>query len=212
MERVHELRDLVHDHLGPRGDLHDFRAGVERRRAARDLDRLAGDLRLRAAGGGLDVGADLGVPDGGRPLLVGGAPGRRRLELVHGLVQHRRPDRHRGIGRLRRGALPRHGARALQRRHLRRQLRRRRPHPQRDVPAVPDHPRVHLDREHLLLAPARPLQQHLCRLARAGRRGDHRAAGVRSRQPPGRRVRIRREDQQHGVRSGSSAASPSGSS
>ena len=32
MERVHELRDLVHDHLGPRRDLHDLRPGLERRR------------------------------------------------------------------------------------------------------------------------------------------------------------------------------------
>ena len=38
----------------------------------------------------LHVGADLGVPDGGRPLLVGGTARRRGLELVHGLVQHRR--------------------------------------------------------------------------------------------------------------------------
>jgi hypothetical protein len=60
---------------------------VERGRAGRDLDRLAGHLRLRAPRRGLDVGADLGIPDGRRPVLVGSAARRRGVELVHRLVQ-----------------------------------------------------------------------------------------------------------------------------
>ena len=41
LERLHQLRDLVHDHLGPRRDLHDLRPGLERT-AARSRSRSAG--------------------------------------------------------------------------------------------------------------------------------------------------------------------------
>ena len=60
----------------------------------------------------LDGRADLEVPDRRRALLVGPRPRRQGLELDDRLVQHRRPDRHRRLGRLRRGDLPEHPARA----------------------------------------------------------------------------------------------------
>ena len=44
LERLPELRDLVHDHLDPRRLLHDLRPGVEQRRPDRDLLGLAADL------------------------------------------------------------------------------------------------------------------------------------------------------------------------
>ena len=114
------------------GLLHDLPVRVAERRPDRDLDRLAGDLRLRAHGRLLDGRADLQVPDRRRPLLVGARARRPGLELDDRLVQHRRPDRHRRLGRLRRGALPQRAARPLRGRHLRDQLRRRRAHPRRD--------------------------------------------------------------------------------
>ena len=81
-------------------------------------------------------------PDGGRALLVVGEAGRPRLELVHRLVQHRRPDRHRRLGGIRGGVLPGLPVRPLRAQHPRRQLRRRRARAHRDIPAVPDHPRI----------------------------------------------------------------------
>ena len=49
LERVLQLRDLAHHHLHPQRLLHDLRAGVERWRSDRDLDRLAGDQLPRPA-------------------------------------------------------------------------------------------------------------------------------------------------------------------
>ena len=43
--QVHQLRDLVLDHLGPGRLLHDLLRGLEQRRADRHLDRLAGHRR-----------------------------------------------------------------------------------------------------------------------------------------------------------------------
>ncbi len=144
LERVHQLRDLVHDHLGPRRVLHRVPVRLAERRPDRRLDRLAGDLRLRAHGGRLDGRADLEVPDRGRALLVGVRPRRQGLELDDRLVQHRRPDRDRRLGRLRRGALPQRAARPLRPRHLRDQLRRLGAHPRRDlVPLRPDPDPLH---------------------------------------------------------------------
>ena len=88
------------------GTLHDLRLRLAERRTDRGLDRLAGALLLRADGRLLDGGADLEVPDRGRPLLVGARPRRQGLELDDRLVQHRRPDRDRRLGRLRGGDLP----------------------------------------------------------------------------------------------------------
>ena len=144
----------------------------------------------------LDVGADLGVPDRGRPVLVGQRPRRTRLELDDRLVQHRRPDRHRRLGRLRRGHLPRGDAQPLRGRHLRHELRRHRARPARDLdPVRADSDRLH-DRQH----PPRPLhpvdEQRLGRLAPARRRDRHRPAGLRSRQPPGPELRLQRAHQQ----------------
>ena len=45
-------------------------------------------------------------PTAGGPYWWAARLGGAGLELVHGLVQHRRPGRHRGLGRLRRGVLP----------------------------------------------------------------------------------------------------------
>ena len=63
MEQLHQLRDLVHDHFGPRRTGHELLVRVERRRARRDRDRLADPVRVRAAGGVLDGRADISVPD-----------------------------------------------------------------------------------------------------------------------------------------------------
>ena len=85
------------------GTLTTFGLAWNNGRPGRDLVRLADHLRPRPAGRGLDGRADVGVPDCGWPVLVGGRAGRRRLELDDRLVQHRRPGRDRRIGRLRRG-------------------------------------------------------------------------------------------------------------
>ncbi len=103
-----ELRDLVHDHLDPGRLLHDLRPGVEQRRPGRDLDRLAGDLDPDPDHRLLHVRARLGLPDRGRHLLVGVEARRRRLGLVHRLVQPDRADRGHRVGRLRRRDVPQH--------------------------------------------------------------------------------------------------------
>src|SRR5687768_1944907 len=51
LERIHQLCDLVHDHLRPRGDLHDVRVRLAERWADRGVDRLADPLRIRSHGG-----------------------------------------------------------------------------------------------------------------------------------------------------------------
>ena len=71
LELVLQLRDLVHDHLGPRRLLHDLRPGVEQRRPDRHLVGLADHLRADPAGRVLDVRARVEVPDRGRHLLLG---------------------------------------------------------------------------------------------------------------------------------------------
>ena len=62
---------------------------------------LADDLRADPVRRLLDVRARLGVPDGRRHLLLGLQAGRRRLGLVHRLVQPDRPGRGGGLGRVR---------------------------------------------------------------------------------------------------------------
>ena len=71
--------------------------------------------------------------------------------------------------------------RRLRARHLRRQLRRHRAHPRRELPPLRDHPHPHRDHQHLPHPPARGDQQRLGLVARDRRRGDHRAAGDRPR-------------------------------
>ena len=90
-------------------------------------------------------------PTAGGPYWWAARARRPGLELVHRLVQHRRPDRHRRLGRLRRRDLPLRAARPLRARRARRQLRRRQARARRDVPAVPDHPRALRAGEHLQL-------------------------------------------------------------
>ncbi len=158
------------------GSFHGLPVRMAERRPDRRLDRMAGPLRLRAHGRLLDGRADLQVPDRGRALLVGARPRRQGLELDDRLVQHRRPDRDRRLGRLRRGAVPQRAARPLRARHLRHQLRRRKAHPRRDLLPLPAHPvPVHAG-QHLRRPAAGADQQHLGRLAPARRRGDPRAS------------------------------------
>ena len=71
LERLSELRDLVHDHLDPGGLLHDLRPGLEQRRPDRDLLGLAADLDPDPDHRLLHVRAGVGLPDRGRHLLVG---------------------------------------------------------------------------------------------------------------------------------------------
>ena len=101
LELVLELRDLVHDHLGAGGVLHDLSPGLQQRRPDRDLVGLADHLRAHPHRGVLDVRARLGLPHRRRPVLVGGQARRSRLVLVHGLVQRHRALRCRRLGRLR---------------------------------------------------------------------------------------------------------------
>ena len=72
LERVHELRDLVHDHLGPGRDVHDVLVRLAERRADRG-SRGAGRscARFVLHGRPLDGRADVALPDGRRPVLVG---------------------------------------------------------------------------------------------------------------------------------------------
>ena len=73
LERLPELRDLVHDHLGPGRLLHDLRPGVEQRRARRDLVGLADHLRADPDRRVLDGRARLVLPDR-RRASTGGPP------------------------------------------------------------------------------------------------------------------------------------------
>ena len=107
LERVPELRDLVHDHLGPRRLLHDLLPGVEQRRPGRDLVGLADHLAVHPHHRLLHGRARLGLSDGGRDLLVGLEARRPGLGLVHRLVQPARPDRDPRVGRLLRRPVPR---------------------------------------------------------------------------------------------------------
>ncbi|CAA9494340.1 MAG: Amino acid/metabolite permease in hypothetical Actinobacterial gene cluster; BAT1-like, partial [uncultured Solirubrobacteraceae bacterium] len=86
VERVLELRDFVHDHLGSRGLLHDLRPGLQQRRAHRDLVGLADHLRAHPLHRLVDVRARLGLSDGRRHLLVGVRARRQDVGLVHRLV------------------------------------------------------------------------------------------------------------------------------
>ena len=101
LERLPELRDLVHDHLDPGGLLHHLRPGVEQRRPGRDLVGLAAHLDPDPDDRLLHVGARLGVSDGRRHLLVGIEARRSCVGLVHRLVQPDRPGGRPRIGRLR---------------------------------------------------------------------------------------------------------------
>ena len=89
---------------------------------------LAGDQPADPARRLLDVRAGLGIPDGGRHLLLVLEAGRARLGLVHGLVQPDRPRRRRRLGRLRLRDVPQQPAAALQP-ALRLQLRHDGPRP-----------------------------------------------------------------------------------
>ena len=66
---------------------------------------LADHLRLHPDHRSLHVRDPVGLPDGGRHLLLGAAARRPRLGLVHRLVQPGRPRRRGRLGRLRRRAL-----------------------------------------------------------------------------------------------------------
>ena len=78
-----------------------FYGGVEQRRPDRDLDGLADHRGDHPHGRRQHVRAGLGLPHRRRPLLVGPQARRRRLVVVHRLVQRDRADRDRRLGRLR---------------------------------------------------------------------------------------------------------------
>ena len=84
------------------GLLHHLRAGVQRRRPDRDLDRLADRQPVHPHRRLLDVRARLGDADRRGYLLLGVQARRPRLGLVHRLVQPHRARRRGGVGRLRR--------------------------------------------------------------------------------------------------------------
>ena len=99
--RVPQLRHQLHDHLDPRGvpDLvHDRIRARRPRRGDLGLAPRRAHVTIIALGDGRDR---LGVPHGGRPLLLGVEAREPGLGLGHGLVQPDRPDRRDGGDRLR---------------------------------------------------------------------------------------------------------------
>ena len=192
-----ELRDLVHDHLGPRRLLHDLRPGVEQRRPDRDLLGLAADLDPDPDHRLLHVGDRRQVPDRGRHLLVGRASSAARSGAgspagsTWSAWSASSPRSYYACATFLNVA-----ARPLRGRDLRRQLRRRRAHPRRDLLPVRAHPRDPRDRS-TSSAPTcwRSINNISVFVARARRRGDHRDPGLR----PRRRTRA------------STSSSPSGS-
>ena len=99
--RVPELRDLVHDHLDPRG-LPDLVLGrVRARRPGRDHVGLAARRRHEHDHRPRDGGDRVVVSDGRRPVLLGLEARQPRLGLGDRLVQPDRPDRRDGVDRLR---------------------------------------------------------------------------------------------------------------
>ena len=197
MELVLQLRDLVHDHLRPGRLLHHLRPGLQQRRADRHLLGLADHLRAHPHGCLLDVGAVLGLPHCRRPLLVGGQAGRSGLVVVHRLVQRDRPDRRGRLRGLRLRDLRGEPVQPLGPQHPRQLHRHARA--RRDLRAVPDHHGPARADQHLLVAPGRPVQQHLGVRPR-GRRGDHHPdPDHRAGPPPERGLRLHRHDQQLGL-------------
>ena len=183
VERLPELRDLLHDHLGPRRLLHDLLPGVEQRRPDRDLVGLADHLGLHPHHRLLHGRARLGVPDRGRHLLVVVEARQPDVGLVHRLVQPARADRDPRLGRLLLRAVPGHRARPLQRRLPGAELRRRPAWAAGDVRAVRADPRAARLHQHPRQPPRRGVQRHLRLVAPRRRRGDHRHPHLRPRQP-----------------------------
>ena len=149
-----------------------FYVGVEQRRADRDLDRLAGDRADHPHGRRQHVRDRLGLPDRGRPVLVGPQARRRRVVVVHRLVQRHRADRDRRLGRLRPRVLPDPAVRPLGLGSGLHQLRRRPAHHPGDLLAVRDDPRAARPDQHLLPPVDRAVHQHLGLVAR-DRDADH---------------------------------------
>ena len=202
LERVLQLRDLVHDHLDPRRLLHDLRPGLEQRRPDRDLDRLAADLDPDPDHRLLHVGAGLRLPDRGRHLLVGRQARRPGLGLVHRLVQPDRPGRRRRLGRLRLRDLPqRRSSASTKSTSSAINFGDDRAHPRRDLPPLRAHPAAPHDRQHLrephLLALVNNISVwwHVLGVAVIIAGPD-----LRPRQPPERQLRLRPADQQHRLR------------
>ena len=143
-----------------------FYVGVEQRRADRHLDRLAGDRPDHPHGRRQHVRARLGLPDRGRPVLVGPQARRRRVVVVHRLVQRHRADRDRRLGRLRPRVLPDAAVRPLGLGSGLRQLRRHAAHHPGDLLAVRGDPRAPRHDQHLLPPVDRAVHQHLGLVAR----------------------------------------------
>ncbi len=99
--RLPELRDLVHDHLDSGGMPHVVLDCVRPGRPGLDHLGLAPRRPDEHDRRPVDGGDRLGLPDCGRPLLLGVEARQPRLGVVHGLVQPGRPDRGHGCDRLR---------------------------------------------------------------------------------------------------------------
>ena len=195
---VLELRDLVLDHLGPRGLLHDS-TGRRGRSAGRSRSRGAGrsSAIIILTVGRQHVRAHLGVPDRRRPLLVG--PQARRPGLVAGSRAGSTWSASSASSRRWTTSAPffmnslfglwgwdlgfinfADDAHVLAEIFWLFALILRR--------ARPD--------QHLLVPPGGAVQQHLGVLARDRRGGDHRHPDLRPRQASERRLRLHRADQQ----------------
>ena len=215
LERVHQLRDLVHDHLGPR----------------RDASRPSAQAWNNGGPIAISIGWPIicvlvllvafsmseltsAYPDRRRPLLVGGEARRPGLELVHRLVQHRSGWSASSPRWTTGGELP---------------------EPSCSTSRASTSSGINFaDTAHLLtetfaalpviLAPVRAgqhlrrtwsgaVQQHLGLLARVRRDRDHRDPRLRPRPSPERRLRLHaRRINNSGFTDGATAASSSGSS
>ena len=183
MEWLHELRDLVLDHLDPRRLFHELRHGVVLRRPGSDDVGLADRLRVHPRHRALHVRDRLCLSHGGWDLLLGVQARRSRLGLVHRLVQPDRSDRGRGVGRLRGCAVPLDHDPALPP-----ELGCTEPQARlRDLPLPPGGPH---DAELLPEPHPQVLEQHLGVLAHPRAGGDRRDPHLRSRPSRERLLRV----------------------
>ncbi len=195
---LHQLRHLVHDHLGPRGDLHDVRV------AWQNGGPIAASIGwpvlcafvLMVAFSMAELTSR--YPTAGGPYWWAHDLGGKGWSWMTGWFNIVGPDRGSSPRWIRRGHFPQRCARLYGVDIFSINFADDAAHPQRDLAALLPDPRVLHGCEHLRRPVLGALQQHLGRLAHHRGRGDHRAADLRARRPPERELRLRRAHQQLG--------------